>query len=119
MDSITVHNNQLENIVCWWKLRLNKSRGFVGRHFINTLLIEERRLKMGKQKGRGSRRRRKAERGRPRVRRGRTRKQRGRGTKTERAGSKRLFGDEPQFPPTDYISKRSFELRKDIYNSYK
>ena len=53
--------------------------------------------------------------------RGRSRQQRGHGHKrgSNGAGAKRLYGDEPQFPPTDYISKRAFQLRKDIYNGYK
>lgn len=48
----------------------------------------------------------------------RIRKRHKRKYKTD-SGVKRLFGDNPMFPPTDYISKRSFELRKDVYNSYK
>jgi len=49
---------------------------------------------------------------------GKTRQQRGRGVK--RSGVvRRLFGDDPEFPPTNYISQKAFQLRKDIFNGYK
>jgi len=51
-------------------------------------------------------------------RRGRTRQQRGRGRKTIGV-AKRLFGDDPEYPATDYIAQRAFLLRKDKYNGYK
>jgi len=69
-------------------------------------------VKMVKKRGRGKERKKMG------GRRGRTRQQRGRGRKTIGV-AKRLFGDDPEYPATDYIAQRAFLLRKDKYNGYK
>jgi len=94
---------------------LSLHRGF--RTARQQLKEKVKRERMGKHGGRGThvwRRQRKR-------RRGEKRQQRGRGVRKVKGsgGAKRLIGDEPVFPPTDYIFKRTFELRKDIYNGYK
>jgi len=81
------------------------------------LSAQIKRHRRGKHAGRGNHvwtRKRKV--GDRRRQRGKTRQQRGRGVRqVKKSGvAKRLFGDEPRYPATDYIAQRTIELRGDI-----